>query len=109
MLQEHSAILSNCIKLSSVFKSFILFIFEWLLKISFTVKHKIVMLRNLLTFSLKGESVSLKSVSMKRQYRLNIKKMLCRAFYLLTVVVFCRERRNLMRLKCFLTCKSKIC
>ena len=74
MLQEHSAILSNCIKLSSVFKSFILFIFEWLLKISFTVKHKIVMLRNLLTFSLKGESVSLKSVSMKRQYRLNIKK-----------------------------------
>ena len=38
MLQgEHSAILSTCIKLPSVFKTFVLSIFEWLLKTGFTV------------------------------------------------------------------------
>ena len=34
---EHSAILSTCTKLSSVFKTFVLSIFVWLLKIGFTV------------------------------------------------------------------------
>ena len=34
---EHSAILSTCIKRTSVFKTFVLFIFEWPLKTGFTV------------------------------------------------------------------------
>ena len=37
MLLEHSAILSSCIKLPSVFDIFILSIFEWPLKTGFTV------------------------------------------------------------------------
>ena len=38
MLQwEHSAILSTCIKLQSVFNTFVLSIFEWPLKTGFTV------------------------------------------------------------------------
>ena len=38
MLQgEHSAILSTCTKLTSVFKTFVLSIFEWPLKTVFTV------------------------------------------------------------------------
>ena len=38
MLQrEHSAILSTFIKLSFVFKTFVLFIFEWPLKTGFTL------------------------------------------------------------------------
>ena len=36
-LLEHSAILLTCIKLPPVFKTFILPIFEWLLKTGFTV------------------------------------------------------------------------
>ena len=36
-LFEHSAILSTCIKLPSVFKTFVLSIFEWPLKTGFTV------------------------------------------------------------------------
>ena len=41
MLQgEHSAILSTCIKLPSVIKIFVLSIFEWPLKTSFTVLTK---------------------------------------------------------------------
>ena len=35
--KEHSAILLTCIKLPSVFKSFVLSIFEWPLKTGFTV------------------------------------------------------------------------
>ena len=35
--REHFAILSTCIKLPSVFKTFVLSIFEWLLKTGFTV------------------------------------------------------------------------
>ena len=35
--KEHSALLSTCIKLSSVFKPFTLSIFEWLLKTGFIV------------------------------------------------------------------------
>ena len=35
--REHSAILSTCIKLPSVFKVFVLSSFEWPLKTSFTV------------------------------------------------------------------------
>ena len=34
---EHSAILSTCIKLPSVFKTFVLYIFKWPLKTGFTV------------------------------------------------------------------------
>ena len=33
---EHSAILLTCIKLPSVFKTFVLFIYEWPLKTGFT-------------------------------------------------------------------------
>ena len=41
MLQgEHSAILSTCIKLPSVFKNFVLSIFECLFKTGFTVLEK---------------------------------------------------------------------
>ena len=36
--REHSAILSTFIKLSFVFKTFVLSIFEWPLKTGFTVK-----------------------------------------------------------------------
>ena len=35
--REHSAILSTCIKLPFVFKTFVLSIFEWSLKTGFTV------------------------------------------------------------------------
>ena len=35
--REHSAIISTCIKLSFVFKTFVLSIFEWPLKTGFTV------------------------------------------------------------------------
>ena len=37
MLQEHSAILSTCIKIPSFFKTSVLSIFEWPLKTGFTV------------------------------------------------------------------------
>ena len=37
LIQEHSAILSTCINLPSVFKTFVLSIFEWPLKTGFTV------------------------------------------------------------------------
>ena len=41
MLQgEHSAILLTCIQLPSVFKTFVLSIFEWPLKTGFTVSLK---------------------------------------------------------------------
>ena len=35
--REHSAILSTCIKVPSAFKTFVLSIFDWLLKTGFTV------------------------------------------------------------------------
>ena len=42
MLQgEHSAILSTCIKLPFVFKTFVLSIFEWRLKTGFTISSKL--------------------------------------------------------------------
>ena len=44
----HSAILLTCIKLSSVLKTFVLSIFEWLLKICFTVPTKLFLLHGVL-------------------------------------------------------------
>ena len=40
--REHSAILSTFIKLPFVFKTFVLSIFEWLLKTGFTVNQQIL-------------------------------------------------------------------
>ena len=42
MLQKHSAILSTFIKLPFVFKTFVLSIFEWLLKSGFTIHRPVL-------------------------------------------------------------------
>ena len=61
---EHSAILSNFIKLLLVFKTFFLTIFEWLLKTGFTVCSTVGLIPVLICFS---KSVPMTSPSPKCQ------------------------------------------